>query len=209
MTWASALSVLWGTGCGRPSTTGADNSQRPASFILNISESGGAIGVNSMKKLILFFFIVAASVACSSAQTYVDYQSAQSRILDIVTSGYVKPKVVDLVMIKTPNSNEDFRMVDSIFYTKAQVKAMNSDEANIRANASFHFCEKYQADVIVGALYDIHTTANHDGYIVKVIGYPARFHNFRDVDEKEDKWWINIHVHDIVTDNEKTKALVK
>lgn len=162
-----------------------------------------------MKKLFLFFFTFAASVACSSAQTYVDYQSAQARILDIVTSGYVKPKVVDLEMIKKPNSNEDLRMVDSIFYTKAQVKAMNSDEANIRANASFHFCEKYQADVIVGALYDIHTTANHDGYMVKVIGYPARFHNFRDADEQKDKWWINISVHDVTTDNEKTKALVK
>lgn len=161
-----------------------------------------------MKKLFLFFFTFAASVACSSAQTYVDYQSAQSRILDIVTSGYVMPQVVELMMIKTPNSNEDFRMVDSIFYTNAQVKAMNRDEANIRANASFHFCEKYQADVIVGALYDIHTTANHDGYMVKVIGYPARFHKFRKVEES-DKWWINIHVQDITTDNEKTKALVK
>lgn len=159
-----------------------------------------------MKKFFIALSIILGCAEMSFAQKYVDYQSAQSRVLDVVTSGFVVPKIVELEMVAISTSNKEGRIVDSVYYSNAQIDAMKGEETNIRANASFRLCEKYNADVIVGALYDIHNTTNHAGYIVKVIGYPARFHNWRNIQEQDYKW---IGLQNMTTDVDKTKAVIK
>lgn len=158
-----------------------------------------------MKKLFLAVAICMIALS-ASAQKVVDYQSAQARVLDVNTNAFVMPKVVELEMIKTPKSNADCRIDDTVYYSNEKIAAMKGDEANIRANASFQLCLRYGADVIVGALYEIKNNESHTGYDVRVIGYPARFHNWRNIQDTDYKW---IGLKSGTTDAEKTKAIVK
>lgn len=160
-----------------------------------------------MKKVLSLFVLSLLTISSLSAQKIVDYQSAQARVLDVTTNAFVLPKVVELEMIKTPGSNADCRIEDIVEYSNEEVNAMRGDEANIRANASFKLCQKYGADVIVGALYEIKTNKEHNGYEVRVIGYPARFTKWRNIDMAKDREWVNLKSG--TTDAEKTKAIVK
>lgn len=153
-----------------------------------------------MKKVLSLFIVSLLAISSLSAQKIVDYQSSQARILDVKTNAYVLPKVVELQILS------DKRIKDSIYYTSSQIDALKGDEGNIRANATFKICEKYDADVLVGGLFDIHNNRAHTGYIVTVIGYPAKFVKWRNY-QSTDKEWINLSTG--VTDGEKTKAIVK
>lgn len=153
-----------------------------------------------MKKVLSLFIVSLLAISSLSAQKIVDYQSSQARILDVKTNAYVLPKVVELQILS------EKRIKEEINYTNAQIDAMKGDEGNIRANATFKVCEKYDADVLVGGLFDIRTNPTHNGFIVTVLGYPAKFVKWRNY-QSTDKEWINLS--NGVTDGEKTKAIVK
>lgn len=178
-------------------------------FIIKNETIFALVTIKYYKMRKLFFFIVFCSVAiAASAQKIVDFQSAQARVLDVNTNAFVMPKVVELEMIKTVRSNADFRIDTVVHYSNEEVNAMKGDDllANMRANASFKLCSEYGADVIVGALYEIRNNKDHTGMEVRVIGYPARFSKWRNIQDSDYKW---IGLKSGTTDAEKTKAIVK
>ena len=176
-----------------------------------------------MKRSLLISLAILSCSVFSFAQqksvTTYEYSSSQARVLDVVTNAHIKPLVAEIEII-TPSElralssklspsaeiSDGSRMVDVISYTDAQVKALKGDESQLKANATFQLCQRYSADVLVGALYNVYTNESHDGYDVKVIFFPARIVNWRSI-VNEDMIWINREK--AITDAEKTKTVLK
>ncbi len=100
---------------------------------------------------------------------------------------FVRPLIVDLQIIS------EERIEDTWSYPSVNVAKLTAEELqNLKATALFQSSEKHKADVIVAATFDVETPEKNNGYgiNVKVIGYPARYTNWRPATEKSDYEWI-------------------
>lgn len=169
-----------------------------------------------MKKLILLLSVMLMSGLAAQAQTTIE--NSQARVLDVETDAIVRPQVVDLQILKNLpttggviSSNAVGRCVWKCNFSKKEVDGLKGEISEIRANASFKMCDELGADVILAATYNIKTeNFEKDGIEVKVIGFPAIFTNWRDLDSQKDGEWIRLKVLNKSSEsNNKTKAITE
>lgn len=117
------------------------------------------------------------------AQKKGDYRQSQSRMLEPQQEVFVRPLVVDLDVMY------DTRQKAAWPFPDADVSSMTvGDVKNLKANALYLTAQKFDADVIVAATFDIRTVKK--GIEITVIGFPARYVNWKVAEKEEDYKWI-------------------
>lgn len=137
-------------------------------------------------------------------KTTVKFQDTQARMLDVETNAYVKPMTVELQMLNSGN-----RINDVWTLTVEQVESMKGDIANIRSYGLFMSSQKHNADVIVGATFNlVSEDVREKGYKLEVVGFPAKFVNWKTATQA-DYEWIRMEKTNTVSEKDKLKAIVK
>lgn len=112
-----------------------------------------------------------------------EYRQSQSRMIEPQQEVFVRPLVVDLNVIT------DSRQKASWNFPEADITKMTVlDMSNLKANALYLTAQKFDADVIVAASFDIHSVKK--GLEITVIGFPAKYTNWKVASKEEDYKWI-------------------
>lgn len=120
----------------------------------------------------------------ANAQKTTEIRSSQARLMEPKMGVYIKPLIADLEIDKTKN-----KVRDVWEFTPDDVKALGGDEEGMRKRALFMSMERHNADVIVAASFDLVST--FEGCTVTVIGYPARYVNWRTAEPSDNEWIRN------------------
>lgn len=180
----------------------------------------------------------AVTAQAQKEATYVQkYQNSQARLLDVTTNTYTKPLVVEFEPLSTSElttmagklnaagDGREYKVTGNTSSTekgrnKGRVEAvirmskskveveLKGDVAEIRKWGTFQVIKDFNADVLLGPLFDVKTSDAGDYYELTVIGFPARFTNWRELGQS-DYNWINLENATRTSDSEKTKAIVK
>lgn len=139
-------------------------------------------------KIISRVFVIAlcmiGAAVQANAQKVVEYRSSQARLAEPKMGVYIKPLIADLQI------NEAVGKINyTIDFSNKEINALEGNIANVRTRALFIATEKYKADVIVAAAFDIKSKDDGTGYTVTVTGYPANYVNWRTA-TAEDNMWI-------------------
>ncbi len=130
------------------------------------------------------------------------------RIIDGIAEAHVKPQVVDFeimpaaeVVSKVASLNtgdrtrkfecyrETGRVEATFIITEKYMKEMlNSNDRKIQIWAASELARAFHADIIVGAVIEYKTCDNSDDYELTIVGYPARFKNWRSLTTDDYKW---------------------
>lgn len=158
-----------------------------------------------MKKVVLFslFAMLFSGMAFAQKTTY-KMQEVQGRLLDVQSNAYVKPMTVELDVDKTKG-----RIRDKWALTKEQAEIeMQGKIDNIRSYGVYMSSKKHDADVIVAATFNLRSTDDGQGYELEVVGFPARFVNWKTATAADYEW---IKMEKTVTTNEREKisAIIK
>lgn len=143
-----------------------------------------------MKKfslLILFFTIISTTVALAQKIESINFRQSQSRIAEPNMEVFVRPLVVDLEVI-----GED-RIEEVCSFPNVRLTELSLDMLqNLKASALFNCSQKYNADVIIAAMFDIQSFEDNKGYgiNVTVVGYPAKYKNWKPAIENSEYQWI-------------------
>ncbi len=158
-----------------------------------------------MKKVFLFVLLVCfCGIGAFAQKTVVKMQEVQARLLDVTSNAYVRPLTVELI-VDTMRG----RIEDQWPLTKEMAEVeMKGDIANIRSYAVYMSSQRYNADVIVAATFNIKTDDEGTGYIVTIKGFPAVFANWKTA-EPSDYEWIRLEKTFTTADREKISAIVK
>lgn len=157
-----------------------------------------------MKKVLFMLALILSTGSIWAQKTTVKFQDTQARMLDVQTNAYVKPMTVELRML-----NSGQRIKDVWPLTIEQVESMNGDIVNIRSYGVYMSSQKHNADVIVGATFNLRSEDTKEkGYILEVVGFPAEFINWKTATEP-DYEWIKMEKTYTVSEREKIKAIVK
>lgn len=160
-----------------------------------------------MKKLLFVSLFVLSSAGLTFAQT--TYEESQARIIEPLQDVYVRPLVADLVLVKEGRQHYGpFEFYKGTEITKMTYQMI--DQAKI--NSVFKAGKIDQADVIVGATFNIRNAPKGGGILVELYGYPAKYTNFRKVGEEQDDYkWIPrlLESSDLRTSEEKKEAVVQ
>lgn len=144
-----------------------------------------------MKKSLLIVTALVFS-AMGYAQK-IEYQEAQTRVIEPIQDVYVRPMVADLEIIKEQRQTYG----PTVYYANRKLIDLNDDllkQAKILA--TYDAAKKENADVIVGATYYVtHHIENGKiseyGVDITVNGYPARYVNWHKMGEDaKDKEWV-------------------
>ena len=137
-----------------------------------------------MRKILLFFAVVALFAACHSPQHYVKYDESSAYYLNLQGRGFalpllgeisVSPQRISFEQTFANNLAEDEVKVP---FTPTAVEYMKNYTLTQAAFAN-------NADMIVSPLIDVKTSADYTTITVKLTGYPASYTNFRNA-TKED-----------------------
>lgn len=166
-----------------------------------------------MKKTLL---IGIALISCiTSFAQKVEYQEAQTRVIEPIQDVYVRPMVADLEIIKKDRQTYG----PTVYYANRKLIDLNDDllkQAKILA--TYDAAKKENADVIVGATYYVtHHMENGKlseyGVDITVNGYPARYVNWHKMGEDiSDRDWVPYliqgqTVRNKLNDEQKTEAV--
>lgn len=155
-----------------------------------------------MKKIYLFLLVAFITSSCATTQYRYKYEESTARYLEPAMQGFITPSTADLNISNTriyhtetfPNNlnSSDFRTSYSTAstpfstYPSAQVQtvqpSINFDSKNVTYIKNYTIGEavkKYNADVIVGPIFEIKTSEDFQTITVTVSGYPATYVNFR------------------------------
>lgn len=140
-----------------------------------------------MKKILFLFAFVAAAFGMSQeamAQSAKgEYRQSQSRLLEPTQQVFVRPLVVDLQV------TTDERQKAVWPFPEADIFKMTvGDVENLKINALYLTAQKFDADVIVAPTFDIRTVKK--GIEITVIGFPAKYTNWKVATKAEDYQWI-------------------
>jgi len=156
-----------------------------------------------MKQTFLTVCIAMAAMGYAHAQKTVDFRDSQARALDAESNAFVKPLVVEV------ETQQGVGRIEKVYnYTNAEIDALRGDVASIRSSATFRACQEFKADVILAPLFDIKSNADHTGFDVTIIGFPANFVNWTSV-KPSDYEWIRLEQTVSTSEREKIKAIVK
>lgn len=113
----------------------------------------------------------------------VEYRQSQSRMLEPQQQVFVRPLVVDLNVTTNERQKAVWPFPD-VDITKMTVQ----DVSNLKINALYLTTQKFDADVIVAPTFDIRTVKK--GIEITVIGFPAKYQNWKVATKEEDYQWI-------------------
>ena len=120
----------------------------------------------------------------ADAQKTAVYRSSQTRLVEPRMGVYTKPLIADLEIVK------DLGKIKDVWtFTPEEVNALGGDEVNVRTRALYLSVDSHKVDVIVAASFDMEST--NAGTKVTVIGYPARFVNWRTATDADNEWIRN------------------
>ena len=137
----------------------------------------------------------------ANAQRTEVYRSSQARLIEPQMGVYIKPLVADLEIDQTKG-----KVKDVWEFTPDEVAAMGGDEADVRTRALFMSVDKHDVDVIVAASFDLEST--NSGSKVTVIGYPAKYVNWRTASPADNEW-IRNEILKPEKESEETQAISK
>jgi len=163
-----------------------------------------------MKKLILTGFIFLAFVPVGVAQktlvTEFEYQNTQARVLEPVSSTYVKPTVVELIV-------DSVRFEETFVLSREKVEAsMRGELEEVRSWGVYIASEEasrkrgIKCDMLVAAMFNLEYDKTQNNYKLKVVGYPARFANWATATREDYEW---IRMDKTFTTNDKVAAIIK
>lgn len=121
-------------------------------------------------------------VAQNAMAQKVDYRQSQSRMLEPQQQVFVRPLVVDLNVTTTERQKAVWPFEGDI------TKMTTQDIYNLKINALYLTAQKMDADVIVAPTFDIRTVKK--GIEITVIGFPAKYENWKVATREEDYKWI-------------------
>lgn len=139
-----------------------------------------------MKKKIFLITFVTALLGLSqtaTAQTKGEYRQSQSRLLEPTQQVFVRPLVVDLQVTTDERQKAVWPFPDVDIFKMTTV-----DVDNLKINALYLTAQKFDADVIVAPTFDIRTVKK--GIEITVIGFPAKYTNWKVATREEDYKWI-------------------
>ena len=141
-----------------------------------------------MKKLLV---LTLAVLACASmyAQKKIDFQQAQTRIIEPMQDVYVRPLAADLKIIK----NERVKYPTKWLLQDKKMSDLTFDDLKeARMLAAYYATLGDDADVLVGATFEIRNHPDSEfGVDVTVRGYPAIYTNWHKMgDDVEDAKWF-------------------
>lgn len=154
------------------------------------------------------FFAVSGLFMSSCQSVKVSKDVRNVRIIDGIAEAHVKPQVVDFeimpsaeVISKVASLNtgdrtrkfecykETGRVEAKFIISEKYMKEMlNSNERKINIWAASEVARAFHADVIVGAVVEYKTCDNSDDFELTIVGYPARFKNWRSLTTDDYKW---------------------
>ena len=153
-----------------------------------------------MKKL-LFLLIPVLFVACKSDEYLYKYNESTARYLQPSMSGFITPTTADLNVSPTRISHsETFAnelTEDDFAVSGTKIRGMSDDETSKLVNYESPLIQymknytigqavkKYQADIIVGPIFEIKTSDDYEKITVTISGYPASYANFRKTTEAD------------------------
>lgn len=117
------------------------------------------------------------------AQTKDEYRQSQSRMLEPQQQVFVRPLVVDLKVTTTERQKAVWPFPDVDIN-----KMTTQDVENLKINSLYLTAQKFDADVIVAATFDVRTVKK--GLEITVIGFPAKYENWKVATKEEDYKWI-------------------
>lgn len=134
------------------------------------------------------FLLASLMVLCGfsqnvSAQSKGEYRQSQSRMIEPQQQIFVRPLVVDLRVTATERQKAIWPFHDVDIY-----KMTTLDLENLKINALYLTSQKLDADVIVAPTFDIRTVEK--GIEITVVGFPAKYENWKVADKEEDYKWI-------------------
>ncbi len=138
------------------------------------------------------------SVLSASAQknTTVEFHQAQARQVEPLIQTFILPKVAEMKV--EPN-----RISFTTFISNEEVVAMKGEIYELKAYALANACKANNADVIIAATYIIDTDKSNKGYNVTVVGYPAVYEKWRDVQQGDYQWIQSVYGTDLNLDKNK------
>ncbi|MBQ8457501.1 MAG: hypothetical protein IJ540_07860 [Prevotella sp.] len=148
-----------------------------------------------MKKYLISFFALATSLASFSQKT-LEFHEAQTRVIEPMQDVLVRPLVADLEIIKQERQTYPKSWQ---FREKKLAEMTRADLTDAKALAAYYAAQSHDADVILGATFEIinhvETKGNKQivseyGVDVIVRGYPAKYTNWHKFGKDPDdlKW---------------------
>ena len=149
-----------------------------------------------MKKI--FFIGIALAISSVGYAQKVQFEQAQSRILEPIQDVFVRPMVAEMKMLSTELK---VYMASWQFQEKKITDLSWQDIRDAKANAAFHAAISDGADIIVGATYYVRNHVDEKGrpsdhgIDVIVRGYPAKYVNWHSLGDAKysasDEKWVN------------------
>ena len=141
-----------------------------------------------MKNIIFIMLALLASVSMHG-QKKIDFQQAQTRIIEPMQDAYIRPLAADLNIIK---SERVVYPTKWLFQEKKMSDLTYDDLREARMLATYYATLGDDADVLVGATFEIHNHPDSEyGIDVTVRGYPAKYTNWHKIgDDPEDSKWF-------------------
>lgn len=139
-----------------------------------------------MKKISFLLAFVAVLLGLSqnaAAQSKGEYRQSQSRMIEPQQQVFVRPLVVDLHVTTNERQKAVWPFPEVDIY-----KMTVQDVENLKINALYLTAQKMDADVIVAPTFDIRTVKK--GIEITVIGFPAKYENWKVAEKEEDYKWI-------------------
>jgi len=136
-----------------------------------------------MKFLLVLLMAMLGLSQTVKAQTKDEYRQSQSRMLEPQQQVFVRPLVVDLKVTTTERQKAVWPFPDVDIN-----KMTTQDVENLKINSLYLTAQKFDADVIVAATFDVRTVKK--GLEITVIGFPAKYENWKVATKEEDYKWI-------------------
>lgn len=136
-----------------------------------------------MKFLLVLLMAILGLSQTVKAQTKDEYRQSQSRMLEPQQQVFVRPLVVDLKVTTTERQKAVWPFPDVDIN-----KMTTQDVENLKINSLYLTAQKFDADVIVAATFDVRTVKK--GLEITVIGFPAKYENWKVATKEEDYKWI-------------------
>lgn len=160
-----------------------------------------------LKVVLLSIGAVCLLNSCAEVnQSTLRLQESQARLLDLISSGHVKPIVADLHVDTNHPNSENGRITDEWFLSEKEVAELGS-MAEIRSYGLYKSAVRHHADVIVAATFNFRYDESKKGYLLTIVGYPASFENFKTADTNDLKL-IKMNKSMDAKEEDKTKAIV-
>lgn len=137
-----------------------------------------------MKRNITFLLVLVFLTSCA-VQQKTTYRESSARIFEPGLSAIITPLVADMELI----SQDKIEPYVEEFPYEVNLSTIQYVD-NLKRMALLNAAKKYDADVIVSATIEVETTPQ-GLYRITVIGYPARYVNFRNA-TAADTWMIDM-----------------